>query len=277
MSPLDDIHVLSLAVNLPGPLAAARLRDLGATVVKVEPPQGDAFASACPGWYRALHERVEILRLDLKDAAGRAQVEERLARTDLLLTSFRPAALQRLGLSWAELAVRHPRLCQVAILGHPPPDEDLAGHDLTYQARLGLVEPPYLPRVVIADLAGAQEAVLAALAVLLARERGQGARYSPVSLADAAARFAEPLRRGLTTPAGILGGGFPGYSLYRTCSGWVALAALEPHFQARLTSELSLAAFSHEELQRVFLTRTATEWEAWAATHDLPLAAVRPE
>lgn len=275
VKPLQDIRVLSLAINLPGPLAVARLQQLGAAVVKIEPPEGDPLFHAQPHWYRALHEGQEVLRLDLKVAAARARLEEELAAADLLVTASRPAALRRLRLAWEDLHGRYPRLCQVAIVGYPPPDEEVPGHDLTYQARLGLLEPPQLPRTMIADLAGAEQAVHAALAVLLARERGQGAHGTQVSLSRAAESFAEPLRRGLTAPGGILGGSLPGYNLYRTREGWIALAALEPHFWRKLAAELGLQYPDQPQLQEVFLTRTALEWEAWGRARDLPLAAVR--
>jgi crotonobetainyl-CoA:carnitine CoA-transferase CaiB-like acyl-CoA transferase len=275
MRPLEGIHVLTLAVNLPGPIAVANLRQMGATVLKIEPPDGDPLAHAQPRWYHALCEGQEILCLNLKEPGDRARLEHDLAATDLLVTATRPSALHRLGLAWAELHVRYPRLCQVAIVGYPPPDENVPGHDLTYQARLGLLQPPSLPRAVIADLAGAQTTVQAALALILARERGQGAEYALVSLAKAAQDFAEPLHQGLTAPGGILGGALAGYNVYRAREGWVALAALEPHFWRTLGAELAIPSLDRRQLEDVFLTRSALEWEAWAAQRDLPLAAVR--
>lgn len=275
LKPLQGIRILTLALNLPGPLAVAGLQQLGAMVVKIEPPDGDPLAHAKPNWYRTLHEGQEILRLNLKDSAGRARFDETLGTADLLVTATRLAALRRLGLSWRELHARAPHLCQVAISGYPPPQEDVAGHDLTYQARVGLLEPPDLPRIMIADFAGAQRAMQAGLALLLARERGQGSHIAWVSLAEAAEWFVEPLRRGLTGPGEILGGGFSGYQIYRARVGWVALAALEPHFWRKLNTELGLTAADRQQLQEVFLTRTAQEWETWGNERDLPLAAVR--
>jgi len=275
VKPLQGIRILTLALNLPGPLAVAGLQQLGAMVVKVEPPDGDPLAQVKPPWYRALHEGQEILRLNLKATADRARLEEKLQAADLLITATRPAALGRLGLTWEELHVRYPSLCQVGIVGYPPPEHDVPGHDLTYQARLGLVEPPSLPRIMIADLAGAQQTIQAALALLLARVRGQGAHAAWVSLARAADWFTEPLRQRLTGPGELLGGGFAGYHLYRAKEGWVALAALEPHFWRKLLTELGLAAADRQHLQEVFLTRTAREWESWGSERDLPLAAVR--
>jgi crotonobetainyl-CoA:carnitine CoA-transferase CaiB-like acyl-CoA transferase len=275
MKPLDNIRLLTIATNLPGPVAVARLHQLGAFVTKIEPPQGDALQHARPDWYRALHQGQEVVRLNLKDPADRATLGARLAQADLLVTATRPAALERLGLSWAELHAHYPRLCQVAIVGFPAPYDGLPGHDLTYQARVGLLTPPQLPRSCIADLGGAQEVVQAALGLILARERGQGGQCVQVSLAQAAEFFAETLRHGLTAAGGSLGGGLPGYNVYRTLDGWMAVAALEGHFWQKLGRALGVASPTYDELQAIFVTRPAAEWEAWGVEHDLPIAAVR--
>jgi len=258
--PLSGLRILTLAVNLPGPVAASRLWAMGASVVKVEPPGGDPLAWLCPGYYEDLSAGQEVVRLDLKEHDDRASLDDLLGKSDLLLTSSRPAALGRLGLSWSESHARFPGLCQVAIVGHPPPDEDAPGHDLTYQARFGTLSPPEMPPVLVADLAGAERAVSAAISLLFARERGHGAGYELVALSEAARSFAGPLHRGLTTPGGVLGGGFPGYGLYRACEGHVALAALEPHFWERLLQELGVKG-DRQDLEQIFETRTAEQWE----------------
>jgi alpha-methylacyl-CoA racemase len=283
MKALKDIRILSLALNVPGPAAIARLRDLGAAVVKIEPPGGDPLAQASPEWYASLHDGVEVRRVDLKAAEGSAYLASTLAESDLLLTSQRPAALERLGLSWALLAERYPQLCQVAIVGYPVPHENKAGHDLTYLAELGLLEPPRLPLTLSADLTGAEMAVSSALALLLggarARSAGRGIsheeRYAEVSLAAAAVACARPLRYGLTRPEGVLGGGFPAYNLYKALDGWVAVAALEPHFLVRLVEALELPTITTQAMAEAFLKRPAADWERWAAERDIPLVAVR--
>src|SRR5215210_1141320 len=274
--PLRGVRVLTLAVNLPGPVAASRLRAMGASVVKVEPPGGDPLAGMCPGYYEDLSAGQEVVQLDLKDQNDRASLDDWLGKADLLLSSSRPAALGRLGLSWPELQARFAGLCQVAIVGHPPPEDDAPGHDLTYQARFGTLSPPEMPPVLVADLAGAEQAVSAALSLLFARERGQGAGYEQVALSEAARSFAEPLRQGLTARGGVLGDGFPGYGLYRAREGHVALAALEPHFWERLLQELGVRC-DRQELEQIFETKTADQWEEWAAERDLPLTAVSRE
>jgi alpha-methylacyl-CoA racemase len=153
---LRGVWALTLAINLPGPVTASRLTAMGASVVKVEPPGGDPLARVKPGYYEDLNAGQEVVRLYLKDPRDRASLDDRLEETDLLLTASRPAALGRLGLSWPELHACFPRLCQVAIVGHPPRDEDEPGHDLTYQARFGTLAPPELPRVLVCWSSGSK-------------------------------------------------------------------------------------------------------------------------
>src|SRR5436853_4543301 len=90
-----------------------------------------------------------------------------LEEADLLLTSFRPSALRRLQLDWDTLHARYPRLCVLNIVGFGPPHEEVPGHDLTYQAKLGLLRPPLMPITLHADMAGAERSVSTAMALLL--------------------------------------------------------------------------------------------------------------
>jgi crotonobetainyl-CoA:carnitine CoA-transferase CaiB-like acyl-CoA transferase len=274
---LRGIKAVNLSLNLPGPAAAAKLSQLGASVTKIEPPDGDPFREYSPQWYEALCMKQTVLRLDLKTAKGHDEMEHLLKENDLLLTSFRPSALEKLGLGWKELHSRYPRLCQVAIVGYPSPDHNKAGHDLTYQAVLGLLSPPNFPRTFLADLAGAERAVSSALGLLYSREGGNGAGYIEVALSECAEYFTEPLRYGLSVPGGMFGGGLSRYNIYETQQGWIAVAALEPRFWERLTGELGFCQsdVSYAQLQDIFLTKNAAEWEAWAVTLDLPIVAVR--
>jgi crotonobetainyl-CoA:carnitine CoA-transferase CaiB-like acyl-CoA transferase len=272
---LDGLAIVSMALNLPGPVACARLRDLGARVAKVEPPAGDPLAAISPAWYERLHAGIDVRRIDLKTPEGIESLHALLDGADLFVTAQRPAALERLGLDAAALAARHPRLCALAITGHAPPHDDAAGHDLTYLAQLGLVDPPRLPPTLFADMAGAERAVSTALALVHARDRdGRGALAS-VALADAAAQLAQPRAEGLTRPGAPLGGGLAAYNLYPARTGWIAVAALEPHFARRLAESLGLAALSTESLAACFARESAAHWEDWARALDLPIVAVR--
>ncbi len=274
METLQGVRVVSLAVNLPGPLAVARLRSMGASVRKIEPPTGDPVAHAQPDWYGELHEGIDVTRIDLKDSADRARLDPYLDDSDLLITATRPSSLERLGLGWADLHSRFPRLSQVAIVGYPDPEEELPGHDLLYQAVHGLVQPPHMPSTLLADLGGALEAVIAALQLVRERDAGAPGRRIAVSLAAAAGWFAAPVRRGLTVPGGRLGGGFAGYRLYRASDGWVAVAALEPQFQRVLAEVLGVTRLDIGELEPIFASRTADEWIALARTRDLPIGRI---
>jgi alpha-methylacyl-CoA racemase len=270
--PLAGLRAVTLAVNVPGPAAAHRLVELGADVTKVEPPGGDPLSRSSPAWYRALAAGQEVLPLDLKDPGGRARLDDLLSGSDLLLTSSRPAALGRLGLGPEELGGRYPRLCYVAIVGFPAPREDEPGHDLTYMADHGLLSPPEMPRTLLADLAGAERAVSAALALLLGRERSGEAGYAEVALSEAAEFFAAPWGFGITRPGAELGGGLPGYNLYEASDGWIAVAALEEHFWKNLLAELGLRDAGYDELAGIFAGETAAHWREWAARRDLPLS-----
>ena len=272
MKPLKGIRVLNLAVNLPGPAAAQRLQRMGASVVKVEPPAGDPMELYNEQWYRDMAAGHTLVRLDLKSAEGRSRLDGLLKETDLLISASRPAAMQRLGLGWNELHRNYPRLCQVAIIGYPAPRENEAGHDLTYQAALGLINPPHMPRTLLADMAGAEQTLSASLALLLGRERGLEAGYAEVALSEAAAAMAEPLRYGCTTTGALLGGGIPEYNIYQAGEGWIALAALESHFKMRLESELGITTL--DQYRAVFATKSAADWQKWGQEKDIPIVAV---
>jgi alpha-methylacyl-CoA racemase len=285
---LDGFRVVSLAAHLPGPLAMRQLMAFGASVVKIEPPDGDPFAAYHPSWYGALADGQRVVRLDLKDAESRPAFEEFLDGADLLLTSSRPSSLERLGLGWERVHERFPRLCYVAIVGSASPDSNRPGHDLTYQASAGLVAPPEMPAVLLADFAGAERSVSASLALLMARERGADAGYAEVSLAAVAGQFNEPVRRGVTTPGSLFGGGLPGYGLYRARDGWMAVAALEANSWSAMRRAVGLTGnpavsgppaddpqLDRDALESHFLGNTMDYWEGWAAQHDLPIVAVR--
>ena len=272
--PLSGYRVVSLAINVPGPVASARLRELGAHVTKVEPPSGDFLARAAPTWYELLCEGQTVVTLDLKSVGGRHDLDVLLHDADVLITSSRPSALGRLGLASGDVLERYARLCIVAIVGHATPNAERAGHDVTYQAEAGLVSPEAMPLSLFADVAAGESAVAAALALLLQRTRTGRGGFVEVALADAASRMAAPRRHGLTRAGGVLGGALPTYALYAASDGVVALAALEPHFAARIRADVGDTEADAAAFARHFATRTAREWEAWGREHDVPIAIV---
>jgi len=284
--PLRGVRIISLALNLPGPAALRRLADMGAQCTKINPPAGDAMKSYTAPGYARLHEGIKELTLDLKQAAGQAALHRRLARCDVLLTSFRPSALRKLGLDWIGLHKRHPRLSLVQIVGAPSPLAEVPGHDLTYQAEVGLVPGLQLPPSLFADMGGALMASEAALkAILQLKSSGRGSCHE-VALSEAAAWLALPRQWRMTTPDGPVGGAHAGYQLYPCKDGRVAVAALEPHFAQRLCEVAGiridhpvLDLFKPEVAQgiAVFLAgKTARQLNALARTQDLPLLVLKP-
>lgn len=263
-------RVVSLAINLPGPLTAANLAALGADVIKVEPPAGDPLAHASPGWYAELHEQVKVVPLDLKQPEQRITLDELLTEADVLITAQRPSALTRLGLD--RLEERFARLVHIEIVGYDGERVEEPGHDLTYQADFGTLVPPTMPTIPAADLIGSERATSTALAALLARTRhGRGGRHR-VSLEEAARLAGKAVRHGLLGEGAPLGGANPEYALYPTADGTVALAALEPHFAARVHRHLGT---TRAELEAAFAAQPDEHWERRAAELDIPLAPVR--
>ena len=264
---LDGIHVVTMAQNVPGPLAVARLRQAGARVTKVEPPAGDPLLALAPTWHAELHEAIAVERLDLKAEGGRARMDALLRDADLFVTSHRPSALARLALDPDTLCARVPRLRMLRIVGSVR-DPELPGHDLTYQAAAGLLGDG-MPRTVLADVMASERAHAAALALL---RRPPGA-VEDVGIVESLAPLVAPLHHGLTAPHGPLGGSRPGYRTYAAREGRVAVAALEAHFERALWAQLDLPPGTDASAR--FRERSADEWEAWALARALPIVAVR--
>ncbi|MEY4729753.1 MAG: hypothetical protein RL020_911 [Pseudomonadota bacterium] len=269
---LHGYKVISLALNVPGPVAAKRLKELGATILKVEPPSGDPLSIYSADYYRELQQDIKVKKINLKDEMGQKQLDALLADADILLTAQRPAALEKLNLGWPRIEKTFPRLSHIAIIGYPRPNESTAGHDLTYLASEGLLSPTQMPLTLLADIAGAERAVSAALAALIVRDKTNQGSYHEVALSEAAAAFTGPLKYGLTKSGALLGGGFAGYNIYQCSEGHIAVAALEPHFFAHLQELLKVEYATVAKLAEIFLTQSADEWEQWAQRHDVPLA-----
>ena len=272
---LDGVRIVALASNIPGPLAAARCTQMGASVTKIEPRRGDALELPAPHWYEELTRGQRVLRLDLHESDARAQLDALVADADVLVSAMRSSALERLGLDWNALHARFPRVCHVAIFGALPPHDDRAGHDLTYQAQAGLTTPPSMPRSLIGDLAAAERAVAAVFALLYHRERMGEATRADVGIVDCAQDFALPLHYELTTRSGALGGALPTYRFYRASDGWIALAALEAHFAQRLPALIESDDLSEARLAAAFAAKPAAHWEREANALDIPLVEVR--
>jgi len=279
--PLRSTRVVSLALNLPGPAALRRLADMGARCTKVNPPAGDPMQHYTPEGYAQLHRGIKEVTLDLKDAKGQAGLHKLLANTDILLTSFRPSALVKLGLGWKALHKQYPSLSLVQVVGAPGPLAEIPGHDLTYQAEVDLVPGMDLPASLFADMGGALMASEAALqATLLQKTTGKGTLHE-VALSTAAGWLAMPRQMKMTTPEGAVGGAHAGYRIYPCKNGRVAVAALEPHFAQRLCEAAGVALkhpvrdmFRPEVRQAIagfFAGKTRQQIDTLAQARDIPM------
>ncbi len=280
MKPLKGIRVLSLSLNLPGPAALMRCQAMGASCVKLEPPSGDPMGLYNPKAYAELHAGVRIAKADLKTELGQRALHRELAKTDVLLTSFRPSALKKLGLVWKDLQKQYPQLSVVAIVGAPGARAEEPGHDLTYMAENDLIPGLELPASLYADMGGSLMATEAVLqAVLTQRTKSKGICLE-IALSEAAAYIGLPSTWGLTKPGAAVGGGHAGYRVYACKDGRVAVAALEPHFAASLCA---LAGVKVESMKTMFLpqtheavavwiaSRTRKQLDALAVQHDIPI------
>jgi alpha-methylacyl-CoA racemase len=231
VEPLAGLLVVDLTRYLPGPFASRELLRLGARVVRLEAPGGDPLAELAPAWHEALNAGKESVELDLKHDPETGR--ELCARADVVLESFRPGVVERLGIGPADLPA--PVVyCSFTGFG---PDDLRAGHDLNYQGWAGLLADtaPAMPPVQVADLAGgALPAVAQILAALLERERTGVGRHLVLSLTHGAHELAAQRLGGEPIPR-LLTGGLACYRIYATADGrHLTVAALEPRFFRRL-------------------------------------------
>jgi len=289
LKPLRGVRILSLALNLPGPAALMRLKAMGATCLKAEPPgpkgaptgtSGDPMGQYNPTAYATLHDGIKVLGIDLKSDKGQARLHQELARSDVLLTSFRPSALAKLALGWKALHKAHPQLSLVAIVGAPGARAEEPGHDLTYLADAGLITGLDLPATLFADMGGALMASEAVLQAVLAQKTSGKGSFQAVALSDAASWLALPRSWGLTQAQGAVGGAHAGYRVYPCKNGRVAVAALEPHFAAALCAAAGVPfegmgtmfkPDTHTAMARFLAGKTRQQLDKLAIAKDIPL------
>ena len=306
---LAGMRVLDLSQYLPGPFATQLLADLGAEVIKVEPPSGDPMrhfimcdADELSPFYKQINAGKQILALDLKSAQGKQVLEELLGSAAVLLESFRPGVLERLGFSRARLQEINPKLihCALSGFGQTGPCRERAGHDLTYLAMSGMLsltgtaETPVIPFPPLCDYATGKQAATSILAALLRQARtGKGA-FIDVSLFEtalswqsfaltAASRPGQAFARGHD----LLTGGAACYQIYRTADQrFVALGAIEEKFWRTFCTTVARPDWierQHEplpqtqligELQDLFARADRTDWQQRFAMVDCCFEAV---
>lgn len=260
-APLAGLRVLDLSELLPGPFMTQSLAELGADVIKVErPPLGDPVRRSAPGLFAAVNRGKRSLLVDLKSAAGQAQVLALADEADVLVESFRPGVINRLGLDWDTLQQRNPRLVLASLSGYGAvgPRALWPGHDINYLAAagvLGMAMPAETTAVTfgvpVADLAGATYALAAVQAALLQRARTGRGQHLDVSLTDCAAHWMNVRLAALHDAGGDASLARrrvqqrPGYGVFRCRDGMaLTVAALEDHFWQALVAVLPLPAFA---------------------------------
>jgi crotonobetainyl-CoA:carnitine CoA-transferase CaiB-like acyl-CoA transferase len=307
--PLQGLVVLDLTRFFPGAVATMILQRFGAEVIKIEQPGNGDPGRSVPGlsWLFAETNRgKKSLSVNLKHHRGKEVFSKLASTADIVVESFRPGVMTRLGLAYEELSQRNHRLIYAALSGYGQTGQfaGLAGHDLNYIAMSGLLELispsmdcPVLPELQIADVAGGSLPVL--IGILLAiRERdvtGRGQRVDVSMVGELAKLLTVPLAalrssgRSLQRGKELLSGAYACYSAYCAKDNkWLVVGALEEKFWATLCKEIGrpdLIAdqFSPEPrqselkqtLSKIFLMRTADEWFALLRSHDCCVTPVR--
>jgi crotonobetainyl-CoA:carnitine CoA-transferase CaiB-like acyl-CoA transferase len=313
MSALRGLRVLDLTRLLPGGFLTQLFADLGADVIKVEDPgagdymrwgrpvyegEDDSTRSAAFLW---LNRGKRSIRVDLKHAQGRALLLDLVRDADVLVESFRPGVMGRLGLGYEALAAANPRLVLCSISGYGQPaagssQRERSGHDTNYLALSGLTAltgaaggPPVQSAGQFADIGVALLGAFATLAALRERDASGRGQHVDVSLFDASVIWlgllvagqlcdGAVIRRGVTEQAVC-------YRLYACKDGHVALAALEPKFWQALCRGAGRedliphqwdgeGSAAHAALEQLFASRTRAQWQAFAGEHDCCLEPV---
>jgi alpha-methylacyl-CoA racemase len=320
--PLAGVRVLDLSRLLPGGFCSLLLADFGAEVLKVEDTGMGDYIRWSPPYYEGAHDSARSalflslnrnkrsIRLDLKSDGGRAALLRLAGEYDVVLESFRPGVLERLGVGYEQLREQNPGIvyCAISGYGQAGPKRDASGHDMNYLGLIGLLGltgerggEPVQAAGQIADLGGG--ALMAAFGIMAAlRERdGDGTPAHPgsgegqlvdVSMADGALSWLAMVAGSYFADGNIprrgelpLAGSLVCYRPYECSDGWVSLGALEPKFwQAWCRGvgreELIAAQFerpgsdAHAAVQEIFRGRSRAEWETFASQHDCCLEPV---
>ena len=309
--PLSDVKILDLTRLLPGGFCTLLLADLGADVIKVEDTgQGDYVRWAPPYYgsdehtplgtrsaiYLSLNRNKRSVRLDLKQEGGRQALLKLAESADVLVESFRPGVLDKLGVGYEVLRQANPALvyCPITGYGQDGPNRDRAGHDMNYLGLNGILSltgeadgPPVQSGAQIADLGGG--GLMAAVGILAAlqeaRRSGEG-QMVDISMTDGslawlvmeAGRYfgsGEVPKRGEV----MLSGGIICYRPYEAKDGWITCGALEPKFWAAFCNGVERpdliekqfeapGSDAWREVAEVFRSRSRDEWRAFNDEHD---------
>jgi len=305
---LAGVRVLDLSRLIPGPFCTLILSDLGASVDKLEDPHVGDYLRVFPphhknglsGRFNALNRDKRSICLDLKQPAGRDALLRLVEKYDVVVETFRPGVMDRLGVGWAALSARNPKLvlCSISGYGQTGPYKERAGHDLNYVSIAGVLgisgppaQPPPVMPIQLADIAGgALWGAVGILSALLSVQKGGAGRHLDVSMCEGALAFMLPDlgnydASGVPPKRGgeLLNGGAACYGVYRTKDGrFLTVAGLEPKFWQAFNQKLGRPVDLSElvappeqaekiraDIQRILETKTRDEWEACFAGADV--------
>ncbi len=309
MLPLEGVMVLDLTRLLPGPYSSMILADLGARVIKIEPPPpGDYMREFEPklrkdsAFYYAVNRNKESISLNLKDEKDREILLKLVRNAHVVMEGFRPGVMEKLGVGYNQLKGENPALvyCSITGFGQTGPNKDKPGHDINLIAIGGVLDqiglkdgPPVIPAIQLADLTSAFWAAIGILAaVIKARNTGEGS-FVDVAMMDSVlswlpTHIVQQSAMGTAPSRGdfFLSGGAPCYRVYETADGrYVVLGALEEKFwsifcKAVKRDDLLPYQFSEdpkvvEEIEGIFRSKSLAEWvELSNKTKDLLISPV---
>ena len=295
---LTDYLIVDLTTQLPGPYCSMLLADLGASVIKVEPPGGDPLRRFPPAFASVNRGKRNVV-IDLKHQAGGEVMGRLVRRADVVLEGFRPGVAGRLGVDYPSVKNLNPTVvyCSISGFGQKGPYRTRAGHDINYLAIGGLLgrgDPPAVPPVLISDLSSGLYAALAISAALMHRSATGEGRFIDLSMTDCilswmaldiatAAQDPEAVRKQFL-------GNIPHYGVFETSDGrYISLGiVLEDHFWTRLCDVLGLDGWRdwpseerlareseiREKLRVVFATDSCREWDRRLQEADVPSAPI---
>jgi crotonobetainyl-CoA:carnitine CoA-transferase CaiB-like acyl-CoA transferase len=267
-SALEPLKVVDLSSHLSGPYCAMVLADHGADVIKVERPGSGDDARKMPPFvggesapFMIWNRNKRSVVIDLKTEAGKTQLFGLIDGADVLIENFRPGTLERLGLGWATLSARNPRLIYAAIsgFGQTGPYRDRGGFDLVAQGMSGLMSvcgpkdgPPHRMPIAISDVAAGMHLAIGVLCALQARNRTGRGQLVETSLLESALSFgvyeaAHVAATGTTPPRlGQAHRGSSPYQVFPTADGWITLGAAQDNFWIRLCDMLGAPELSRD-------------------------------
>jgi crotonobetainyl-CoA:carnitine CoA-transferase CaiB-like acyl-CoA transferase len=308
---LSGIRVLDLSRFLPGPWIGLTMADHGAEVIKIESPEGEPTrrlgppVEGYPAYFRNTQRGKLYMSINLKSAEGR-EIFLRLAeKSDVVIDSFRPGVMERLGVGYEDLRRRAPRIiyCSLSAFGQTGPLAQRPSHDLGAQALTGVLSlgctdgrPPSLPSLPMADIALGSAALIGILMALLRREKTGEGDYLDCAMVDTLMSWTPHILSSVLTegcapdlPRERLYGGAAFYNIYRTADDrYIVLSGAEMNFVENLLNALGrpdLIALCREPwgpaqdpvktfLTSTFTSKTRDEWDRWLSDKGICYAPV---